>query len=291
MRPTALRGPAFEAFVAPARRRPVLWRLMCGAMLAAAIWVGTVAIFLNVALSRGLGPEDPGLLIAYLASFVGLAAGTIPAARLLGGRGPGTLVGPGGFRARAFGAGVLFVLGLGLFGALAGGLLDDPLSRQLDFGPWLRLLPFALAALLIQTSAEELAFRGFLTQGLAARFPAPAVWLGIPALLFGALHWDSVTYGPNAVLVAAHSALVGLILADVTVRQGNLSLAIGMHFANNAVALLLVAAPGPLSGLALYTSSTGPDEPVAFRRLLLLGLGTTLAGYALWIAWNRRRRG
>lgn len=291
MRPTPLRGPAFEAFIAPARRRPALWRLLCGVLLAGAIWLAAVLVLLNAALDREGGSAGTGFLIAYLASFAGLAGGVVLAARLLGGRGPATLLGPGGFRLRAFGAGVMFVLAVGLLGALAGGPLQDPLSRQLGFGTWLRALPLVLAALLIQTSAEELAFRGFLTQGLAARFRAPVVWLGIPAVLFGALHWDSVTYGPNAGLVAANAALVGLILADVTARRGNLSLAMGMHFANNAVALLLVATPGPLSGLALYVSTTGPDEPAEFRRLLLIGLAVTLAGYALWLLWNRRGRG
>ncbi|TPE52730.1 CPBP family intramembrane glutamic endopeptidase [Amaricoccus solimangrovi] len=288
MRPSPLHGPAFEAFVAPARRRPRLWRLMLGGVLAGAVWLATVAFCLRLALARGLGPGDPGLVIAYLFSFAGLAGGAALAARLLGGRGPATLIGPGGFEPRAFAWGALVVAGFATAGALAGALFDDPLRRSLALGPWLRALPLALPALAIQTAAEELAFRGFLLQGLAARFRAPPVWLGLPALVFGALHWDPATYGPNAPLVVANAALIGLILGDVTARRGNLSLAMGMHFANNAAALLLVAAPGPLSGLALWVSSTGPDQPAAFGRLLLVGLGATLACYALWLGWNRR---
>ena len=35
---------------------------------------------------------------------------------------------------------------------------------------WAAWLPLVLPALLVQTAAEEIAFRGYLMQGLAARF-------------------------------------------------------------------------------------------------------------------------
>ena len=75
----------FEAFVAPARARPALWRLALGAILAAAAWLGSIALLLPLA-----ARADPGrlLLLAYLASFAGLALGTAAAARLLQRRSP-----------------------------------------------------------------------------------------------------------------------------------------------------------------------------------------------------------
>ena len=59
------------------------------------------------------------------------------------------------------------------------------------------------------------------------------------------------------------AGLIGLILGDVTARTGNLSLAMGLHFANNAIALLLVAMPSPLAALSLYLAPVDPatDRP------------------------------
>ena len=43
------RSPAFEAFVAPAKARPELWRLVLGCLLAAAVWLGSAAGLLLLA--------------------------------------------------------------------------------------------------------------------------------------------------------------------------------------------------------------------------------------------------
>ncbi len=53
------------------------------------------------------------------------------------------------------------------------------------------------SACLIQTGAEELVFRGYLQQQLAARFASPLIWMVLPALIFGAVHYDPATAGPN----------------------------------------------------------------------------------------------
>ena len=146
------------------------------------------------------------------------------------------------------------------------------------------LAPIVLPAILVQTAAEELAFRGYLMQGLAARFRSRWVWWLLPAALFGALHWNPGEFGPNAWLVALSTGLIGLVLADVTVRTGNLSAAIGLHFANNVASLLVVSLPSPLAGLSLYLARIDPSDAAAVRLLLLADLATTLAAYAAWLA-------
>ena len=167
----------------------------------------------------------------------------------------------------------------------------DPPRLQMPPGLWASWALWAAPALAIQTAAEEMAFRGYLMQGLAARFRSAWIWWVLPALLFGMLHWDPGTYGPNAWLVMLGVGLTGLLLGDVTARLGNLSAAMGLHFANNAAVLLLVAPPSQLGGLSLWTSAVGPGDPDAFRGLLLGDIATTLLGYAcwrLWWAWHRR---
>ena len=127
------------------------------------------------------------------------------AARLLQGRGPATLV-----RTRRLPAGRLrrsasrssSLVAIPSGAALA--LLAPP-ERQATLAAWAARLPLALPAILVQSAAEELAFRGFLMQSLAARFRSALVWWLLPAALFGALHWNPAELGPNAAYRRARS--------------------------------------------------------------------------------------
>ena len=292
MRPAPLRGPAFEAFVAPARRRRGLWRLLLGACLA-----GLVAVLAG-ALIFGLGIAAPGAraegatTLLVLFCFAGLTLGVLLAARLFDGRGPTTLIGPGGIRLRAFAGGMLVAAGFAAVATLGPALVTGvAVEARMTPGAWLGLLPVALVAVLVQTSAEELAFRAYLAQGLAARSRARVVWLGIPAALFGTMHWSPATFGQNAPLVVLCAAAVGVILGDVTARAGNLSLALGLHFGNNLASLLVIAPPAPLDGLALYASVAGAGDFAAERGALLAEFALLSAGYGLWLRWNHREFG
>ena len=267
----------FEAFVAPARARPELWRLVVGVCLLVAVnFAVSAALFFG--LVRVLGPgvaqpqtlgQSPGMMLLLLFSFIGLGLGTWAAARLLHGRGFLTLIGHGPTALRHFlaGAGLIAVLyGVGL--ALGGWSLG--LERNLAPGLWLLLLPLALAGIVLQTGAEELALRGYVQTQLAARFASPLVWMVLPSVAFGLLHYDPATMGGNAWLVVGVTGLFGLMAADLTARSGTLGLAWGLHFANNLFALLVVAPQGPLSGLALFTAPFAADDTGTMRGLLVL---------------------
>lgn len=132
---------------------------------------------------------------------------------------------------------------------------------------WLALLPAALLAVLVQVAAEELLFRGYLQQALAARgLPAP-VWMGLPALIFGLGHYDAGA-GGNAWLIVLWAVLFGVLMADLTARAGSIGPAVAVHLANNVLALLLVGLEGELSGLALYTYPLSMADEAAVRALL-----------------------
>ena len=120
------RAEPFEAFVAPARARPELWRLIAGTALAAAVWVALTALALPLVV-RFADPGGRVALIGFLASFAALILGLALAARLLHRRGIGSLFGPGGLRmarlrprrGRGGAAGGLGALPLFAFGAAA----------------------------------------------------------------------------------------------------------------------------------------------------------------------------
>jgi len=264
-----MRTAEFDAYVMPACAEPALWRLLLAVLLVMFVQAGVLAMILVAAypvigpleyfgwVMKLRAPGEPAPALVLLFSFTGLFLGTLLAAAALHGRGPGSLIGPAGEAARAFLltlaiAVPVYALSLGL------GMLAYPPVPNLDPALWLRLLPVALLLVLVQTSAEELFFRGYLAQQLAARFAARWLWMGLPAVLFASGHLAPGT-GASWLTVGAALAFA-LIAADLTERTGNLGAAIALHFLNNTVAVLLVAVKGTITGLALYVTPFGLAE-------------------------------
>jgi membrane protease YdiL (CAAX protease family) len=118
-----------------------------------------------------------------------------------------------------------------------------------------------LVGVLIQTGAEEVLFRGYLQQQLAARFSSPMIWMVLPSALFAALHYQPEVMGDNTWLMMGAVFVFALLAADLTAVTGTIGAAWAMHFVNNALAILVMATDGPLSGLALYIAPISPASP------------------------------
>ncbi len=153
------------------------------------------------------------------------------------------------------------------------------LEAHLRLGQWLLLLPLALPLVMIQISAEELVFRGYLQSQIAARFRHPIFWIGIPSALFGLLHYSPATAGENAWMLVIWSTLFGAAAADLTARSGTLGPAIALHFINNVFAILFAAPLGDLDGAALYTFPLSLDTPGLATTLMPLELLVTLCAW------------
>ena len=278
---------AFEAYVAPARAHPQLWRVAVGLVLIVALHLATTLVALAL-MRPGAVPLGPGSMVIILFSFAGLGLGTWAAVRLLHRRSLASLIGPGRRAWRHFLLGVAVIGGLH---AAAFGFSATQLDLEPGLAPtvWLMWLPLALLGLAVQTGAEELVFRGYLQQQLAARFASPLVWMVLPSIAFALLHYSPEEMGPNTWIVVAVTGAFGLVAADLTARSGTLGLAWGLHFANNIFALTLVAPVGPLSGLALYTTPFSFDDP-GMMRLMLLG-DVALLGVVWGICRLALRRG
>ncbi|MEM7641108.1 MAG: CPBP family intramembrane glutamic endopeptidase [Pseudomonadota bacterium] len=292
--------PEFVAFVAPARHKPQIWRLLLGGLIIAFCWAastfGTFAVGGIIGALNGLDPQamqrdllagtSPLGTLLVLITFTGLFVGVILAG-LVHGRSVRSLFG----ERQAW----PFVLGFGAIAAVS--LLSLIFPAELEIVPnlaaqtFLTFLPFTIFFLLIQTGAEELLFRGYLQTQLAARFRSPIVWMFLPGLLFGALHYAPSEFGPNALFVVAAITLVGWLTADLTRVSGGIGAAWGLHFANNAGGIILVGSPGPLGGLALYRQTTPPDDP-ALAPLLAVQIAFLIIAWLLcrlWIAKGQLR--
>jgi hypothetical protein len=86
--------------------------------------------------------------------------------------------------------------------------------------------------------------------------------------------------GDNTWLMMAAVFVFALLAADLTAVTGNIGAAWSMHFVNNALAILLVATEGPLSGLALYVAPILPSSE-EIRPLFYLDIATTVALWAV----------
>lgn len=295
-----MRPVPFETFIAPARKRPQLWRLLAGVVLVGAVyagWIAGMAAVIGLLLAgRGGGPmltaesvaQSPAAVLILLFSFLGLALGVGLAVRLLHGRGVATLFGRAPVVLRDFCAGIGVVA---LVSAVS--VVFWPAGVELVAGvppgQWLSLLPLALLGLLIQTGAEEMLFRGYLQQQLAARFRSAVIWMFLPSIGFGLLHHAPAIMGSNTWLVVAATAVFGLVAADLTARSGALGLAWGLHFANNVMALLIVGAGSGLEGLALYRLPEAAEQAATLRPLILIDIAVLVVIWGLSRLWLRAR--
>jgi hypothetical protein len=107
-----------------------------------------------------------------------------------------------------------------------------------NLGEMLLFLPFALLLTPIQTSAEELLVRGYLTQMTARvtrRFWLPLI---IPSLIFMLLHISNLEISSGWGWMLTYYFAFGAMLSWVTLRDNCLELALGIHAANNLFSFL-----------------------------------------------------
>ncbi len=294
-------NPAFAAFVAPAKAHPQTWRAVGGLVVAALIYLGVVIAILRLAgdfLSSEIGNSgakgnqtygSPGSTAIIFLTFTGMALGIFVAAQLFQNRGPRTLLGPNLRMVRKhFIVSFTVVFAILVPATAISIFVYTPLSN-LPFLTWLGWLPLALILVFVQTTSEELVFRGYIQQQLAARFSSPVIWWVLPSALFGMAHFDPSTFGSNTWLVVFDTFLVGLIAADLTCRTGNLGAAMGLHFANNIFAVLFISLNGDISGLALHVTPYSNADTDVLRNLLFVDIGFLAIAYLIYLRIMVRR--
>jgi membrane protease YdiL (CAAX protease family) len=284
---------AHEAFVAPARAAPQVWRLALGIVIATLAYVFLSQIFFSTVYSLA-GPESAGLhadlvsgatpqaMYLLLFSFGFMAMGAAIAARIMHKRGPLTLLGPLPLFRADFRRVLVMLIGLVLLIAVLPPYdMGGEFIPNLPPGLWLTLLPLSLLGVLVQVSAEEIVFRGYIQQQLAARFRSPLVWMVLPAVVFALGHYLPDMAGKNALAIALWAGVFGILMADLTARSGSLGPAIAVHFVNNVTAILIVSLPDNLSGLSLYLAPFSMQEDAALRAWLPVDFATM---FVCWLA-------
>lgn len=282
-----------EQLLSPARETAQIWRLIMGLIIASGVylicnqtmfrtlytWQGKNAPAFSETLIAG---STPLAMCILLASFGFMTLGVAIALRVVHKRGFADIFGDWAtcFAQMRAVLAILVIINLVVF-VLPPWDLGAPLVSNMKLGTWLLLLPVSLGVVFIQTSAEEVLFRGYIQQQLAARFNSPLIWMVMPAVLFGFGHYMPEEAGPNAMLIASWAVVFGLLMADLTARAGTLGPAIIVHFVNNVVAILIISMPDNLSGLALYLSPFSMLDSDTVRAWLPVDFGFM---FVSWLA-------
>jgi len=251
------------------------WLAMCVALIGAAI------VFLEADMATFF--SSPEGLFTLFASFSGIWLGVWLAMRFLHREPVAHLLGASGPATRSdFARGFLAVVLTSILSEVLIYLMR-PEFEFTDLG-WRRWLVYALPVAvlcLIQTSAEEILFRGYLTRNLANRFGSPWIWAVLPSLAFIALHVSSVD-GGDVLLIFLSIGSLTVALVLVVHLTGNLGAALGMHFGNNLFAFLVVAHQAEFGAFALFRGAsiddlgTGYGKSLALGAIAILCVGVTL---------------
>lgn len=136
------------------------------------------------------------------------------------------------------------------------------------------LFIFALIALIlipIQTSAEELFFRGYLLQWMGLKLKNKWVLAFLNGVLFFLPHAANPEMATNSLLVGLGYFVIGFFFALITLQDNGMEISLGMHAGNNLFAALfanytVTALPSP----ALFTVQI--LDPVYSLVSLVVGL-------------------
>ncbi|NDV93995.1 CPBP family intramembrane metalloprotease [Dysgonomonas sp. 521] len=131
-------------------------------------------------------------------------------------------------------------------------LSPDNFVLQFDLSTFIPLFFISILMIPLQTSYEELTFRGYLAQGIGRVTKSRWMALLIPAILFGLMHVANPEVKEFGFwIMMPQYIMFGLIFGLVSILDDGIELALGMHAANNIFLSLTVTH----SSSALQTSA------------------------------------
>jgi len=291
---------AFERYRRSPNARTTLPRLLAGTVIVVVFWALTTAIVLfggtyvyfawQAAETSPYGMQgflaSPIGILSALASFAGIWVGLWVAMRWVHGEKLSALLGASRHVSWPdFLKGLIAVLLTSLVSEILLYALQPGIERgPIGLSSWLLfLIPIVLLTFL-QTSSEEVLFRGYLLRGLASRFRSPVIWALLPGLLFTSLHWSTSSSAAINACVLASIAAFALLLTLVVYATGNLGAALGAHLGNNLTGFLIISHQESYNSFALFTAKPleGPGWTSWDAFLIaLIGIGCSLLTIAL----------
>lgn len=233
------------------------WRWTAATFVIVALWIYPAAALESAVKALVSGNAPWQQLLRDLVTFVPFFIATPLVWRYATGRPVAQLVNLRGRIAfRRIGLGFLAWFALSALGSGIDWLLH-PSDYRYTFAIG-TFLPFAAVVILLlplQSSAEELFFRGWILRW-AGGLPMPAQ-VAISGIVFAVPHAGNPEASGQALAALAAWFMLGAAWAFVSVRDGGIELALGAHLANNCFSLLFVGYDGAaLPTSAVVTAST-----------------------------------
>ncbi|MBF4471581.1 MULTISPECIES: CPBP family intramembrane glutamic endopeptidase [Flavobacterium] len=170
----------------------------------------------------------------------------------------------------------------------------NPSDFEINFQPVPFLILFIIASLLIpiQTTVEELIFRGYLMQGFANLSRNKWLPLLATSAIFGLLHLSNPEVSKIGNIIMVYYIGTGLLLGIMTLMDDGMELALGFHAANNLIGALLVTSDW--TAFQTYSIFKDVSEPEAgfdiiFPVIVIYPLLLIIFGYKYkWTEWVKK---
>ena len=104
------------------------------------------------------------------------------------------------------------------------------------------LFLLSIILLPLQTSSEELVFRGYILQGIKKRTGSILSSILISGFMFGMMHISNPEIAKIGYHILIYYIIVGVVLGAIVYYDSGLELSLGFHAANNLITALLITA-------------------------------------------------
>lgn len=164
-----------------------------------------------------------------------------------------------------------------------------------------KLVPFTILVLIsflllpLQTSMEEVLFRGYLMQGFGTWFKNGFIALIITSVIFGLLHGANPEVEKLGWIIMVYYIGTGLLLGIFTIMDEGIELSLGFHAANNMIAAALVTSDwAAFQTDALFIDIAEPEIDFEFFLPLILFYPLVIVIFSKkygWTNWKEKMFG
>jgi membrane protease YdiL (CAAX protease family) len=157
---------------------------------------------------------------------------------------------------------------------------------QLDWEKFAILTVIALALIPLQTTCEEVLFRGYLTQGVAGWSRSRWAAILIPGLLFGLMHCFNPEVKEFGFWQTMPSyVLLGVLFGLIVVMDDGIELVIGIHAVNNVFTCLTTTHPASALQTDALFMVRSVDPMDGLYELIVISI-VIVAYFATKYKWN-----
>jgi uncharacterized protein len=253
------------------------WRYVCGILLSLSSFLilgiiayvilllyfsGTSNIldFSTIDIEKFTKTPSIGNFVSSNIPFIFWFAGTVIAVRCIHDRSAWSLISSSGrINWRRLSYGFLVWFGIAMVPSIISLWVSPGLYKfHFDPGEWPLLFGAAIVLTPIQTSCEEIFFRGYVLQGMGLITRQPLVLIISNGLLFLIPHLGNPEIASGIIWVSLQYFSMGVFLAFITLKDNRLELALGVHFANNFSHIFFTTTDSALGAPALWMTQPSP---------------------------------